>query len=54
MAGTLSVANTAVSSLKVNVVDFGEVGRSAVYIRYNNDPRTQLKRCGNEILEIYQ
>jgi hypothetical protein len=40
MAGSLSVASTAVSSAKVAVVDSGEVGWSAVYIRYNNDPRT--------------
>jgi hypothetical protein len=39
MAGSLSVATTAVSSAKVAVVDSGEVGRSAVYSRYN-DPRT--------------
>jgi hypothetical protein len=32
----------AVSSAKVAVVDFGEVGRSAVYCRYNNGPRTLL------------
>jgi hypothetical protein len=36
----LSVAATAVSSAKVDVVDSGEVGRSAVYRRYNNGPRT--------------
>jgi hypothetical protein len=35
MAGSLSVT-TAVSSAKVAVVDSGEVGRSAVYRRYNN------------------
>jgi hypothetical protein len=40
MAGSLSVATTAVSSAKVAVVDCGEVGRSAVYSRYNNGPRT--------------
>jgi hypothetical protein len=34
------VATTAVSSTKVAVVDSGEVGRSAVYSRYNNGPRT--------------
>jgi hypothetical protein len=33
------VGSTAVSS-KVAVVDCGEVGRSAVYSRYNNGPRT--------------
>jgi hypothetical protein len=32
MAGSLSVASVAVSSTKVAVVDFGEVGRSAVCI----------------------
>jgi hypothetical protein len=40
MAGSLSVATTAVSSAKVAVADSGEVGRSAVYSRYNNGPRT--------------
>jgi hypothetical protein len=40
MAGSLSVATTAVSSSKVAVVDSGEVGRSAVYSRYNNGSRT--------------
>jgi hypothetical protein len=37
MAGSLSMATTALSSAKVAVVDSGEVGRSAVY---NNGPRT--------------
>jgi hypothetical protein len=36
MAGSLSTATTAVSSSKVDVVDSGEVGRSAVYSRYKN------------------
>jgi hypothetical protein len=40
MAGSLSVATTAVSSAKVAVLDSGEVGRSAGYSRYNSDPRT--------------
>jgi hypothetical protein len=40
MAGTLSVATTAVSSAKVAVLDSGEVGSSAVYSRYNNGLRT--------------
>jgi hypothetical protein len=40
MAESLSVDTTAVSSAKVAVVDFGEVGRSGVYSRYNNCPRT--------------
>jgi hypothetical protein len=40
MAGSLSMVTTAVSSAKVAVVDSGEVGRSAVYSRYNNGPRT--------------
>jgi hypothetical protein len=40
MAGSLSMAVTAVSLAKVTVVDSGEVGRSAVYSRYNNGPRT--------------
>jgi hypothetical protein len=34
------VATNALSSAKVAVVDSGEVGRSAVYSRYNNDPKT--------------
>jgi hypothetical protein len=34
------MACTAVSSAKIVVADFGEVGRSAVYSRYNNGPRT--------------
>jgi hypothetical protein len=42
MAGSLSVATTTVSSAKVAVVDFGEVGRSAVCSRYNNGRRIQL------------
>jgi hypothetical protein len=32
VAGSLSVASTAVSSVKVGVVDYGELSRSAVYI----------------------
>jgi hypothetical protein len=40
MAGSLSVVSIAVSSAKVAVIDSYEVGRSAVYIRYNNCPRT--------------
>jgi hypothetical protein len=40
MAGPLSVATTAVSLGNVAVVDSGEVGRPAVYSRYNNGPRT--------------
>jgi hypothetical protein len=39
MAGSLSVASTAVS-LALVMVDCGENGRSAVYNRYNNGPRT--------------
>jgi hypothetical protein len=40
MAGSLSDAGIAVSSAKVAVVVAGEVGRSAVYMRYRNGPRT--------------
>jgi hypothetical protein len=40
MAGSLPMASTAVSSAKVAVVDSGEVGRSAVYSRYNISLRT--------------
>jgi hypothetical protein len=39
MAGTLSVASAAVLQAEVAVVYSGEVGRSAVYSRYNNGPR---------------
>jgi hypothetical protein len=39
IAGSLSVASTAVSSPKVAVIDFGEVGRSAVYSRHNKGPQ---------------
>jgi hypothetical protein len=38
MAESLSVATIAALSAKVSVVDSGEVGRSAVYSRYNNAP----------------
>jgi hypothetical protein len=34
------VARTAVSSANVAMVVAGEVGRSAVYMRYSNGPRT--------------
>jgi hypothetical protein len=34
------MVTTAVSSANVAVADSGEVGRSAVYSRYNNGPRT--------------
>jgi hypothetical protein len=40
MARSQSMVTTAVSSAKVAVVDPVEVGRSAVYSRYNNGPRT--------------
>jgi hypothetical protein len=40
MVGSLSVVSTAVLSARVAVVDSSEVGRSAVYKKYNNDPRT--------------
>jgi hypothetical protein len=40
MAGSLSMASTAVSLAKVAVVDYDEIGRSAVYSRYNNGSRT--------------
>jgi hypothetical protein len=36
----MAVANSIVSSAKVAVVDSGKVGKSAVYSRYNNEPRT--------------
>jgi hypothetical protein len=36
MAGSLSLATSALSSAKVAAVDYGEVVRSAVYSRYNN------------------
>jgi hypothetical protein len=40
VAGSLSEARTAVSSAKVAMVVVGEVGRSAVYMRYKNGART--------------
>jgi hypothetical protein len=41
MAGSLSMASTAVSSAKVSVVDTGENDRSAaMHNRCNSDPRT--------------
>jgi hypothetical protein len=40
MAGPLSAASTAISSTKGAVVDSCEVGRSAVYSRYNYGHRT--------------
>jgi hypothetical protein len=49
MAGSLSVASTAVSSAKVVVVDSGEVGRSAVYSRYNKGPRTPWSESASEL-----
>jgi hypothetical protein len=42
MALSLSMGTTAVSSAKVAVVDSGEVGRSAVYSRCDDGPRTVL------------
>jgi hypothetical protein len=36
VTGSLSEARTAVSSAKVAVVVVGEIGRSAVYMRYKN------------------
>jgi propanediol dehydratase large subunit len=42
MVGSLSVAAIAVSATKVAVVVFGEVGRTAVYYRCSNGPRTVL------------
>jgi hypothetical protein len=38
MKGSLPVANIAVWSAKVAVVECSEVGRSVVYRRYINDP----------------
>jgi hypothetical protein len=38
--GSLSMASTAVSLTKVDVVDSGEIDRSAGYMRYNNCPKT--------------
>jgi hypothetical protein len=39
------VATTAVSLAKVAVVDYGEVGRSAVYNRYNYGISWQIPIC---------
>jgi hypothetical protein len=44
------MASTAVSTAKVAVVDSGEVGRSAVFSRYNNGPRT-LPCCIRKVLQ---
>jgi hypothetical protein len=40
MAGSLSMVTTAVLSAKVAMVDSGKVGRSTLYSRCNNGPRT--------------
>jgi hypothetical protein len=40
ITGSLTVASTAVSSAKFTVICSVEVGRSAMYSRYNNGPRT--------------
>jgi hypothetical protein len=40
MAGSLSIASTAVLLVKFPVVDSSEVGRSEVYSRYNNGLKT--------------
>jgi hypothetical protein len=48
MAGSRSVSSNAVSSAKVAVIDSSEAGRSAVYSRYNNGPRTLP--CGTPVL----
>jgi hypothetical protein len=56
MARSLSMANTAISSAKVPVVDTGVVGRSAMYSRYNNGPRTEtvLTCIGVQYAILYQ
>jgi hypothetical protein len=53
MVGSLSIASTAVSSAKVAVVDSSEVGRSAVYRRYNNGTRTGMTFGGNSMSSAY-
>jgi hypothetical protein len=50
MAGSVSLAATAVSSARVALIDSGEVGRSAVYSRYNNGPRT-LSLCTSTLTD---
>jgi hypothetical protein len=40
MAGSLSMATSALSSERFAVIDSGDVGRSEVYSRYKNGPRT--------------
>jgi hypothetical protein len=42
MSGSLSVANIAVLSANIAVVDSLQVGRSSVYSRYNSGPRSLL------------
>jgi hypothetical protein len=48
IAGSLSVASTAVSPAEVAVIDSGEVGGSTVYSSYNNGPSTLP--CGTPAL----
>jgi hypothetical protein len=48
MASSLSMTSTAVLSAKVAVVCSNVVGRSAVYSRYDNCPRTLF--CGSLVL----
>jgi hypothetical protein len=40
MAGSLSIASTAISLAKAAVVDSDEIDRSAVYSKYHSGPRT--------------
>jgi hypothetical protein len=40
MAGSLSLVSTALTLVNVAVVDSCDLGRSAVYSRFGNDPRT--------------
>jgi hypothetical protein len=53
MAGSLSMASAAISLTKVTVIGSGEVGRSAVYSRYNNGPRTLPLGMPDLTEEIY-
>jgi hypothetical protein len=47
--GSLSMANTAISSAYVAVVDSVEVGRSALYSRYNSGPGTLPSNICHEL-----
>jgi hypothetical protein len=51
VAGSLSVAMTAVSSANVAVMESGEVGRSALYRRYSKGPRGKVCEFGVDLYD---